>query len=217
MTPEQLRQLERLAREAAANMQRKRDKRRGIRRKAVEYGPATEAQTVVRCATCKAPIWAQDALRRTNGDYACPAHAGEPLHASTSARTLCTHCSDSVASGVWRYGGTAFGHEWQRDAVLCAACGFDAVNWVTLIRPELPKGTQRGMTPMAVIAWHRKNPPKAARYVQWCRLLHDGREAAAAFAASVQKALEPPKREPLFDMSDPMGAVEFMRRVGLGP
>jgi hypothetical protein len=218
MTPEQLGALKALAAEVAPSVREQLEKRQRRRRKglrAYPSGPVPAAHTVVRCRTCNATLWAQDAPRDANGQVCCPAHVGTPLHAPSSAYTTCEHCRERVASGVWAYGGEAFGHAWERHAALCAACGFDAVNWLTLMRPEVPKGWLKRMGMAKVLKWHRDNPPKAMRYVQWCKLEHDGRQAAAVFRESVKAELAPAPALKTFDMSDMERVKAFLQSVGL--
>ncbi|MCI0349073.1 MAG: hypothetical protein L0Z53_06570 [Acidobacteriales bacterium] len=211
------RELERAAAECAARIVERKRSKRGERLVAVEQSAHAKLE-VLRCTRCNAPLWAANAPRNAQNEPCCPEHVEKPASGLTNARALCARCGDSVASGVWAYGGTAFGHDWERKAALCAACGFDATNWLALMRPELPKRLQRTMTPMSVIAWHRKHPPKAVRYVQWCRLVVDGRKAAVEFAltvrAKVDEALALPKYVQ-FDMSDPEAAWRFLASVGL--
>lgn len=206
-----------MAQIAIAKRDKKRAKR-GERWEAAPSGPTEARLSVLRCATCKAPIWAAEASRNAQDEPTCPEHAQAPTFGLNDARTLCSKCRDTVASGVWAYGGIAFGHPWTRHAALCAACGFNAVNWTTLARPEVPKRLRGSMSALHLRSWYRRNgEPRAVRYVLWCRLEQGGQEAAASFAAHVEsvvgKASKPkptPKSKVLFDMSDPEAAWRFL-------
>lgn len=221
MDAEQLATLKRMMAEIAIGKALKRHAKRGERVSKAPFGPAEARLTWEACAVCKCPVNALEGFRRDDGRLACPTHVSGAKPLTRDARALCSHCHVEVASGVWEYGGTAFGHAWRKLAALCAACGFSATNWTVFAGVNLPKWLTKGLSKEQLRRVQRKLPDGiAVRYVQWCRLVESGRAAAGRYAESVQAAVDAAvadvKAPVLFDMSDPEAAWRFLQAHKIG-